>query len=127
MSTYVTFYKETIVNLLKEHSYKLPGLPGTRVDIVRNVFNIACVHWASYYLAGLPLKTKSNPSGIFTEQEAYDMFSLLHTAVFLNIQPEHGWILKTAGTQVGAIVSQLIEKSINEASPGTASVSEMFL
>ena len=123
MSTYVTFYKTTIQALIKDRSYKLPGLSGTRVDLVRNVINVASVHWAAYYLTGLPLKTQSNPGGMFTEQEVYDIFSLLFTAVFLNFQPEHGWELKTSSAQVGAIVSQLIEKSINEASPGTAPVS----
>lgn len=60
---------------------------------------------------------------MFTEQEVYDIFSLLFTAVFLNFQPEHGWTLKTQAVQVGAIISQVIEKSINEASPNTTSVS----
>ena len=126
LANYIGFYKTTTVSLLKEHSYKLDGLPGTRVDIVRNVINLASVHWAADFLTGIPLKTKQNPKGMFTEQEVYDIFSLLFTAVFLNFQPEHGWTLKTQSAQVGAIISQLIEKSINEASPNTTSVSIAF-
>lgn len=70
------------------------GVPGTYVDIVRDVINIVSVHWAADRLVGhvdqesrtemtfsqqcgLPLKTKDNPRGLYTEQEVYDMFSTL--------------------------------------------------
>ncbi|TCD62866.1 hypothetical protein EIP91_006272 [Steccherinum ochraceum] len=120
MANYVNFYKSKTLELLKENSYKISGVAGTRVDIVRNVINLVSVHWAADYLIGIPLKTKANPKGMFTEQEVYDIFSLLFTCVFINVQPEHGWTLRTQAKQVGDVINSLIEKSINEASPRTA-------
>ncbi|KAH8099451.1 heme peroxidase [Cristinia sonorae] len=117
---YVNFYKTKTLELLKENSYKISGVPGTRVDIVRNVINLVSVHWAADYLIGIPLKTKANPKGMFTEQEVYDIFSLLFTCVFINVQPEHGWTLRTQAKQVGDVINSLIEKSLNEVSPKTA-------
>lgn len=37
-------------DLIKTWSYKIPGVPGTRVDIVRNVVNLVSVHWVADYL-----------------------------------------------------------------------------
>ena len=74
-------------------------VPGTYIDIV-NVINATSVHWAADRMVrfsfatiffshqksdsqcGLPLKTKQNPSGLYTEQEIYDMFSTLMSIEF---------------------------------------------
>lgn len=122
ISNYTAWYKQTTTDLIKQYSYTIGGLPGTRVDIVRNVINIAAVHWAADYLCGIPLKTAANPKGVFTEQEVYDMLSLLFTCVFINVQPEHGWALEHGAKKVGDIINAMIEKSIKEAAPQTASV-----
>ena len=57
---------------------------------------------------------------MFTEQEVYDMLSLLFACVFLNIAPENGWMLRQGGKQVGDIINKLIEKSLNEVAPSTS-------
>ena len=119
ITNYVTWYKTKTADLIKQYSYQIDGLPGTRVDVVRNVINVAAVHWAADYLCGIPLKNAANPKGVFTEQEVYDMLALLFTCVFINIQPEHGWALEHGAKKVGTIVNALIEKSIKEAAPST--------
>ncbi|KAI0081382.1 heme peroxidase [Panus rudis PR-1116 ss-1] len=121
ISDYVSWYKQKTIEKIEENSYTIDGVPGTRVDIVRNVINLVSVHWVADYLAGIPLKTKANPKGLFTEQEVYDMLALMFTCVFINVQPEHGWALTHGAKQIGDVVLQLIEKSINEASPKTSS------
>ncbi len=123
IANYTTWYKQKTLDLIKQYSYTIDGLPGTRVDVVRNVINVAAVHWAADYLCGIPLKDQANPKGVFTEQEIYDILSLLFTCVFINVQPEHGWALRTGAKKVGDIVNSLVEKSINEAAPRSASVS----
>lgn len=123
ITNYTNWYKQTTTDLIKQWSYTIDGIPGTRIDIVRNVINIAAVRWAADYLIGIPLKDKANPKGVFTEQEVYDILSVLFTCVFINVQPEHGWALRTGAKKVGDIINSLIEKSINEAAPKTASVS----
>ena len=60
---------------------------------------------------------------MFTEQEVYDMFMVLFMCVFENVQPEHGWVLRTAAAGVGKIVNQLIAQNIGEVSPMTAAAS----
>ncbi|TDL26424.1 heme peroxidase [Rickenella mellea] len=121
LARYSDWYAEKYKALIAEKSYKYDGIQGNFVDIVKDVINLASVHWAADMLCGIPLKTKANPKGLFTEQEVSDMFSLLFSCVFENIAPEHGWVLRYAASQVGAIVNGLIEQSLNEVAPKTAS------
>ena len=46
----MTFYRDLTRKLIKTKSYTVSGLPGKRVDIVRNVINLLAVHWVSDYL-----------------------------------------------------------------------------
>ena len=50
------------------------------------------------------------------------MFSVLFMCVFENVAPEHGWTLRAAGQKVGELVNGIIQQSLNEAAPKTASV-----
>ncbi|THH11068.1 hypothetical protein EW145_g888 [Phellinidium pouzarii] len=117
----VEWYKTKTTALLKQYSFKYDGVSGTCVDIIKNVINLVSVHWASDKLCGLPLKTAENPKGDFTEQEAYDMFTILFMCVFENVSPENGWVLNTGALQVSKIINQFIEQSLAEAAPRTAS------
>ena len=62
------FYENITLQLLHEKSYKLAGI--NQVDIVRDVGNLANVHFAADVFA-LPLKTKDNPHGVYAETELY--------------------------------------------------------
>ena len=55
MQEFVKYYVETTKMLIKRESYKISGIPGTRVDIVRNVINLVSVHWTADYLVRFPL------------------------------------------------------------------------
>ncbi|CAL1694713.1 unnamed protein product [Somion occarium] len=116
---YVAWYKAKTQELLQEYSYKIDGVPGTRVDIVRNVINLVAVHWASGWLVGAPLKTRQHPIGLFTEQEMYDVLMLLCTCVFINVLPEHGFFLRSQAKVIGDKINGLIESSIEAAAPQT--------
>ena len=50
MDGFVKFYADTTRKMIQDWSYTIPGVPGTRVDIVRNVINLVSVHWVAYYL-----------------------------------------------------------------------------
>lgn len=50
------------------------------------------------------------------------MFVVLFTCVFENIDPEHGWVLRDGAFAVSKIINGLIEQSLTEAAPRTASV-----
>jgi linoleate 10R-lipoxygenase len=113
MQGMVSYYVDSVKKLLKRESYKIGGIPGTRVDIVRNVINLMSVHWTADYLFDIDLKTEDNPMGLFTEQEVYDMLMVLFTCVFINVTPEHGWALTQGAIQVSGIINGLIQKSYN--------------
>ena len=54
MDGFVKYYVETTQKMIKEWSYTIPNVPGTRVDIVRNVINLVSVHWVADYLVSVP-------------------------------------------------------------------------
>ncbi|OBZ79068.1 Psi-producing oxygenase A [Grifola frondosa] len=111
------WFREKVQALIKESSFKLDGVAGTRVDIVGNVINLAPVYWVAELLMGIPLKTKSNPKGILTPQEVNDMLQLVFASIYLNVDPEYGWSLQQQASSYAQILREFIEKSLTEAVP----------
>ncbi|KAK7681445.1 hypothetical protein QCA50_015537 [Cerrena zonata] len=124
VNTYVDWYKKSTADLIKQHSYKISGVPGKRVDIVRDVINLVGVHWASDWLMGIPLKTKDHPAGLFTEQQMHDMLMVLHTSVFINVLPERGFFLNDQARMFGDKINDLVKKSIEAAAPSSMDIIE---
>ncbi|PYI22509.1 heme peroxidase [Aspergillus japonicus CBS 114.51] len=73
------FYENITLKLLHQHSYQIAGV--NQVDIVRDIANLAQVHFCANVFS-LPLKTESNPRGIFTEQELYEIMALVFASIF---------------------------------------------
>lgn len=67
-----SFYERMTLQLLHEKSYKLGSV--NQVDIVRDVGNLVNVHFAAEAFC-LPLKTKNNPRGIYSETELYSVMA----------------------------------------------------
>lgn len=67
-----SFYERMTLQLLHEKSYKLGGV--NQVDIVRDIGNMVNVHFAAEVFS-LPLKTKNNPRGIYSETELYTVMA----------------------------------------------------
>ncbi|KAJ3993518.1 heme peroxidase [Lentinula boryana] len=121
LDSYRTWYRENVIQKIKERSWTYDGVPGRYVDIVNDVINVTSVHWAADRLCGIDVKTKDNPSGIYTEQEVYDMFALLFTLTFLSFgDNEHLFSLNTAAFQAGGVIQALIAKAILEVAPTSA-------
>ncbi|KZT36643.1 heme peroxidase [Sistotremastrum suecicum HHB10207 ss-3] len=118
MERYRQYYRAQTEFFLKSKSYKLslPNGSPRYVDIVQNVINMTSVHWACDQLCGISLKTEQNPRGIFSEQEAYDMFMILFTCVFENTDAEHGWFLRETAKKASEVVNKFIRSSLQEAS-----------
>ncbi|KZS86927.1 heme peroxidase [Sistotremastrum niveocremeum HHB9708] len=120
MKWYANYYREQTQFHLKTKSfrYSLPSGPSSRyVDIIQDVVNMTSVHWAADQLCGVSLKTAANPRGLFTEKEAYDMFMILFTCVFEDVDAEHGWVLRNTALQASQIVNTCIEESLKEVMP----------
>ncbi|KAJ7436075.1 heme peroxidase [Mycena galericulata] len=139
LAGYRQWYRDSTIQKIKERTWKYPGVPGNYVDIVKSVINSTSVHWAADRLCGLPLKTKKNPGGLFTEQEIYDMFSLVPHVWFslctlyaaltlicsinylLVSNNEHTFAVRTAALEASGVIQALIAKTILEVSPHSAS------
>lgn len=67
-----SFYENTTLRLLHEKSYKIAGV--NQVDVVRDVGNLASVHFAAHVFL-YPLKTEENPRGIYSESELYTVLA----------------------------------------------------
>lgn len=72
------FYAAMTEKLLREKSYQLGGT--TFVDIIRDVGNIAPVHFAAR-MFNLPLKTEENPKGIYSEHELYMVLAIIFVCI----------------------------------------------
>ncbi|KAG6848129.1 hypothetical protein H0H93_003124, partial [Arthromyces matolae] len=87
---------------IKEKSWQYPNTTNS-VDIVNDVINAVCAHVAADKLMGITLKTNDNPSGLFTENEFFDMLTTLRAK------------------EVHTILARLTAQSIIDVSPSTAS------
>ncbi|RDB16366.1 Psi-producing oxygenase A [Hypsizygus marmoreus] len=78
LSEYAAWYSMTTAKHIKEKSWKYDGVDGTYFDVTY-VINAVSAHLSAEKLCGISIKTKENPSGIFTEQELFDLLSCLFT------------------------------------------------
>lgn len=104
-----TFYQQITEQLLAEKSYKIAGQ--RQVDIIRDVGNIAHVHFASRVF-NLPLKTQENPKGIYTEQELYMVLAVIFVCIFFDIDPVKSFPLRQAAKKVTEQLGKLIEANV---------------
>ncbi|KAI3322602.1 linoleate diol synthase [Xylariaceae sp. AK1471] len=107
------FYSQTTDRLIKEKSYKLVGT--NFIDIVRDVGQAAPVHFAARTF-GLPLKTKDNPKGVYTEQELYSVLALIFVCIFYDTDPVKSFPLRFTAKTMTSQLGQLLEahvKSVN--------------
>ncbi|KAG9026836.1 hypothetical protein FRB95_008385 [Tulasnella sp. JGI-2019a] len=122
---YAEFYGNMTSRLIREKSFSLVGQASRSVDIVRDVLNLVPVHWVSRHIAGIPLKTKNNPHGPHTEQDVYMFMEVVFTFIFLNVQPETGWFLRTNAQKVATVLQTYIQGHI-DAERASASVLARF-
>ena len=99
------FYEHITTRLLKDKSYPLAGT--YEVDIIRDVGNMAHVHFAAEMFA-LPLKTSDFPLGIFTESQLYLVMAATFISVFFDVDPSKSFPLRQqaydAVQQLGAFM-----------------------
>lgn len=116
------FYEYITIRLLHEHTAKIAGI--NQVDITRDVGNIAHVHFASN-MFDLPLKTRENPKGIFSEQEMWMAMSVLFTAVFFNFEPTKAQPLRMVARKLANMLGKLIELNVKSVT-ATSFASKLF-
>lgn len=103
------FYSQIMDQLLAEKSYTLAGR--RCVDIIRDVGNLSPVHFASR-MFNLPLKTKENPNGVYTEHELYMVLALIFTTVCFDFDPVKSFALRQATKVLCQQLGELIETNV---------------
>ncbi|OOF98169.1 hypothetical protein ASPCADRAFT_142143 [Aspergillus carbonarius ITEM 5010] len=105
-----SFYEDITLKLLHKHSYQVAGV--NQVDIVRDIANLAQVHFCANVFS-LPLKTESNPRGIFAESELYEILAIVFASIFYDVdvgksfQLDHG--ARAVTQQLGQLTMANVE------------------
>ncbi|KAG6916804.1 hypothetical protein DXG01_005269 [Tephrocybe rancida] len=119
LGLHARWFAASVTKKIKEKTWTYPNVAGNYVDIVKDVINVVSAHVSADKLTGIDLKTKDNPSGMFTENEFFDMLTTL---------PETSFALHEAATQAGTIVGGLTAKSILQIAPSASpSVIQNFI
>jgi linoleate 8R-lipoxygenase / 9,12-octadecadienoate 8-hydroperoxide 8R-isomerase len=103
------FYERITMQLLHRNAYTIAGQ--NQVDIVRDVSNLAQVHFASTVFS-LPLKTEMNPRGLFTETELYLLMATVFASVFNDVDPAKPFPLRHAARNVAQKLGKLMESKV---------------
>lgn len=107
------YTEEITLKLLKREVYQLGKVPFNQVDIVRDIGNLTCLHFAAALLY-LPLKTDDNPNGQYSEAELYKTLTDLTWFVFSDSDPtksfEHRREAKKSIDKLGGVMVEEIKK-----------------
>lgn len=76
-----------------------------------SVGNLAHVHFAANIFS-LPLKSKENPHGVFTEQEMYMITAAVFTCIFFDLDPAKSYPLRKASRAVAQQLGKLVETNV---------------
>lgn len=101
------FYETGTTLLLKKYSYKVPGTNAHQVDIVRDVANLVNARFAASVFS-LPIKTEEHPKGIYTEQELYQVLSIVFIVIFFNADVAKSFQLREAGHMLAQQLGELV-------------------
>ncbi|KAF8585671.1 heme peroxidase [Ramaria rubella] len=86
------FYEVTR-ELMVDKAFAPVGAAYRTVDIVHEVINYVPLHWLTTRVASLPLRTKENPGGKYSEHELYSYLAVIFSYIYLNTEPVNAWFL----------------------------------
>lgn len=98
------FYEDITLKLLERNRFKVAGV--SQVDVVRDVANLAQVHFCAGVFS-LSLKTDSNPRGVFTEQELYQILALIFACIFYDVDVSKSFQLCQTARKVAQSLGEL--------------------
>jgi linoleate 8R-lipoxygenase / 9,12-octadecadienoate 8-hydroperoxide 8R-isomerase len=103
------FFEHITLKLLHQNSYRIAG--ETEVDIVKDISNLAQVHFTSRVFS-LPLKTEENPGGLFVETELYFLMAVVFATIFYDPDPVKSFSLRQAARNVVQKLGKLVELKV---------------
>jgi hypothetical protein len=104
-----SYYTAKTRELLASKSAKIASF--NQVDIIRDVGNLAHVHFCSE-LFMLPLKTSAHPHGIFTEAEMYLIMSGVFALVFFDVDVAGSFPLHVKAHDATQTLGKVVEKNV---------------
>ncbi|KAG2350116.1 heme peroxidase [Suillus weaverae] len=110
-----TYFYNKIKELIEQHSFSLVGEQTHAVNIVRDVLKVVPLSWAATEVAGIPLKTKQHPDGVFTESQLFDMLSEIYQFIFLEVEAAKYMTLKQRVKDHVQELTHLIENTLGSA------------
>ncbi|KAF8159445.1 linoleate diol synthase [Crassisporium funariophilum] len=88
------YFYDSTRKLMVAHSYTLVGGKVCGVDLVREVLKNVSVYWVATDLAGIQLKTKEHPHGVYTPSELYDILGDIYSFIFLDVEASRVMVLQ---------------------------------
>ncbi|OAX33207.1 heme peroxidase [Rhizopogon vinicolor AM-OR11-026] len=88
------YFHDKTKELMEQRSFPLIGEKTRAINVVRDVLKSLPLHWAATEVAGIPLKNKQNPHGVFTESQLFDMLSEIYQFIFLEVEPAKYMLLQ---------------------------------
>ncbi|TNY23059.1 linoleate diol synthase [Rhodotorula diobovata] len=107
------FYRSKTASLIAEASWTYDGGRTRMLDVVRDVTNLTAVYWCSHQF-GMPLKTATNPHGVFTPAELYMILSAFFISVFMNFDASAGFKLGEAAKEAAPALLSLIRMRLKQ-------------
>ena len=76
-----------------------------------DVGNVAHTHFVAR-MFNLPLKTKQNPKGVFSEQELYMILAVIFVCIFFDIDPAKSYPLRQGAREVAQQLGKIVEMNV---------------
>ncbi|CUA76356.1 prostaglandin-endoperoxide synthase 2 [Rhizoctonia solani] len=116
LEKHARYYQKTVQSLLQAKSMSYDNSPGTYVNVVGDVINIAAVRWASDNIFGISLKSDVNQSGDISEKDLYECLAMIYSYVYLSSSPHMEWSQSTQAKRAADVLIPLIKASIERVS-----------
>jgi len=107
--TVKAFYRQKVAELLDLRSYDLAG--NRMADLVRDVAALAPTYFVSE-LFGLPLESRANKKGFYTEHELHVVLSTIATVLFTQVDVVKKFPLLQAVKTLSSQLATAIEKTV---------------
>ena len=104
-----SFYAMAAERLMAEKSHKIAGK--THCDVVRDLGNLAHTHFVAR-MFNLPLKSKDNPKGVFSEQELYTALTTIFVSIFFDLDPVKSFAMRRQAKKLASQLGSIVETNV---------------
>ncbi|CAG8445221.1 1573_t:CDS:1 [Acaulospora colombiana] len=125
ISEFKQFFLKTTQKLIDSKKKTFDGKT-YQINVVRDVCNLAPVHFALEYF-GIPVKTPNSSCGIYTEQEVYYQFTVIFMFLFVNLDPANSFKLSRTAKDIFGQMHDIMQKIVESSVEADADSSECEL